>query len=49
MVKTFLAIKMPCIRFNFRGVGDSEGFFANAIGETEDCVAVIDWGSGTLV
>lgn len=43
IVKTFLAMGMPCVRFNFRGVGKSAGIFANAIGETEDCLAVIDW------
>lgn len=31
------------LRFNFRGVGKSEGEFAEAIGETEDLLAVIDW------
>jgi len=43
LVKTFLAMGIPCVRFNFRGVGNSDGFFANALGETEDCIAVIDW------
>ena len=43
LVKTFLAMGLPCIRFNFRGVGNSNGFFAHAFGETEDCIAVIDW------
>ena len=31
------------LRFNFRGVGRSEGSFADGIGETEDLLAVIDW------
>lgn len=43
LVKIFLAMKISCVRFNFRGVGNSEGYFSNAIGETEDCLAVIDW------
>lgn len=30
------------IRFNYRGVGQSEGAFANALGETQDALAVID-------
>jgi alpha/beta superfamily hydrolase len=34
---------MPAIRFNFRGVGASEGAFAAGIGETDDTLAVIDW------
>ena len=43
LARTFLTMGMPCVRFNFRGVGNSEGVFADAIGETEDCLAVIDW------
>lgn len=31
------------IRFNFRGVGQSQGSFADAIGETDDLMAVINW------
>lgn len=31
------------VRFNFRGVGKSEGEFAGSVGETADCQAVIDW------
>ena len=34
---------VPAIRFNFRGVGASEGTFADGIGETDDTLAVIDW------
>jgi len=34
---------IAAIRFNFRGVGASEGAFAGGIGETEDAMAVIDW------
>jgi len=34
---------VPAIRFNFRGVGASEGAFADGIGETDDTLAVIDW------
>jgi len=36
---------MAAIRFNFRGVGASEGSFAGGIGETEDAMAVIDWAA----
>ena len=32
------------IRFNFRGVGASEGTYADAIGETEDALAVVEYG-----
>ncbi|MEX1993795.1 MAG: alpha/beta fold hydrolase [Steroidobacteraceae bacterium] len=31
------------VRFNFRGVGASEGAHDNAVGETDDAVAVADW------
>lgn len=34
---------MPAIRFNFRGVGASEGSYGNGIGETEDTLGVIEW------
>jgi alpha/beta superfamily hydrolase len=34
------------VRFNFRGVGASEGSFANGEGETDDALAVIDWVRG---
>ena len=34
---------VPAIRFNFRGVGASEGAFANGLGETDDTLAVVDW------
>jgi alpha/beta superfamily hydrolase len=37
---------MSAVRFNFRGVGASEGAFADGIGETEDTLAVIDWAAG---
>lgn len=30
-------------RFNFRGVGQSEGAHDSARGETEDCLAVVEW------
>jgi len=34
---------VPSIRFNFRGVGASEGAYADGLGETEDVVAVAEW------
>jgi alpha/beta superfamily hydrolase len=33
----------PAIRFNFRGVGASEGAYADGLGETEDLLAVAGW------
>jgi alpha/beta superfamily hydrolase len=35
---------LPTLRFNFRGVGASAGAFDDGAGETEDALAVIDWG-----
>ncbi|MDE2149397.1 MAG: hypothetical protein KGJ55_06110 [Gammaproteobacteria bacterium] len=34
---------LAALRFNFRGVGDSQGRFDNAIGETDDTLACVDW------
>jgi len=34
----------PALRFNFRGVGKSAGRYDNGDGETEDLLAVVDWG-----
>lgn len=34
---------LVAVRFNFRGVGGSEGSFSGAEGETEDAIAVLDW------
>lgn len=33
----------PAIRFNFRGVGASEGAYADGLGEAEDLLAVAGW------
>jgi alpha/beta superfamily hydrolase len=34
------------LRFNFRGVGASEGAHAGALGETDDALAAVDWLRG---
>ncbi len=31
------------VRFNFRGVGRSEGVFGDSTGETEDAITVLEW------
>lgn len=36
-------LAVPAIRFNFRGVGASEGAYADGLGETEDVIAVAEW------
>lgn len=33
----------PALRFNFRGVGASDGEYAHGQGEADDTLAVIDW------
>jgi uncharacterized protein len=34
---------LDALRFNFRGVGHSQGSFDHAEGETDDALAVLDW------
>ena len=36
---------VPAVRFNFRGVGASEGKYADGIGETDDTLAVVRWAT----
>lgn len=43
MVRTFRDMGICSVRFNFRGIGNSEGEFDNAIGEAEDLKAVCSW------
>lgn len=40
MARSFKELKIPSIRFNFRGVGQSEGSYDAGIGETEDLLAL---------
>ncbi len=41
--RTYRDLGMYTVRFNFRGVGASAGTFADAIGETDDLLAVLEW------
>lgn len=41
LARAFVELGVPSIRFNFRGVGDSEGRYDEGRGETEDALAVI--------
>ena len=40
---------VPAVRFNFRGVGASEGEYGDGIGETYDTLSVSNWASDRYV
>ena len=44
LAKTFAALGYVSVRFNFRGVGKSEGVFDEGVGETADALAALDFG-----
>jgi alpha/beta superfamily hydrolase len=43
MFQTFVKRGFSVLRFNFRGVGRSQGIFDNGPGELSDAAAAIDW------
>ena len=43
MARAFKELGLITVRFNFRGVGESEGSYAEGIGETEDLQAILHW------
>ena len=47
-MKAFLACGVPVVRFNFRGVGLSEGRFDEGHGEQGDVRAALDWMERSL-
>jgi len=46
MAESFNAMGLMSVSFNFRGVGRSQGRFANGEGEVQDLLAVVDWFRG---
>jgi len=43
LARTCLELGSAVLRFNFRGVGESEGEFARGEGEQADLLAIVDW------
>ncbi|HLD95390.1 MAG TPA: alpha/beta fold hydrolase, partial [Alphaproteobacteria bacterium] len=43
LFRTFATMGFHTLRFNFRGVGRSEGAFDNGEGELSDAAAAMDW------
>jgi alpha/beta superfamily hydrolase len=43
LAKTFAELGFVALRFNFRGVGESEGVFDSGNGEVQDMLAVIEY------
>ena len=41
--KAYREMGLYTVRFNFRGVGESEGEFDNGIGESEDLICLYNW------
>jgi hypothetical protein len=45
LARAFHELAVPTLRFNYRGVGASAGSYDHGRGETDDALAVIDWGA----
>lgn len=43
LARTTRELGLASLRFNYRGVGKSEGSYGEGIGESEDLLAIIDW------
>ena len=43
VARAFTRLGADAVRFNFRGVGKSEGSYAGGVGESDDALAVVAW------
>lgn len=43
LVRACTRLGAPAVRFNFRGVGESQGTHDNGVGEVDDALAVVAW------
>lgn len=43
LARGFAGLGFASLRFNFRGVGKSEGKFADGVGEIDDVLAAVEW------
>jgi alpha/beta superfamily hydrolase len=43
LARSFIGLGVAAMRFNFRGVGASQGSFDDGIGETDDAIAMAAW------
>jgi uncharacterized protein len=44
VAKALAELGIESIRFNYRGVGNSDGIYDSAIGEVADCLSVVNYG-----
>jgi uncharacterized protein len=43
LARAFEALGLRTVRFNYRGVGESEGSYGEGVGEADDALAVMRW------
>lgn len=48
LARSLLELGFAALRFNYRGVGESEGAYGHGDGETADAVAVMDWAAARM-